>query len=39
MIANTKTPDQDSLMRQNRMFGAVYILTAVFTYFYVLYRR
>ena len=39
MIANTNQPDQDSLMRQNRMFGVVYILTAIFTYFYVLYRR
>ena len=39
MIVNVEHPEQDSLMRQNRIFGAAYILCAAFTYFYVLYRR
>ena len=39
MIANAKHPDQDSLMRQSRLFGVVYIVCAIFTYFFVLYRH
>lgn len=39
MIANANRPEEDSLISQSRWFGIVYILCAVFTYFYVLYRR
>jgi hypothetical protein len=38
MIVNTRDPEQDSLVRQSRIFGVVYIACAFFTYFYVLYR-
>ena len=39
MIVNARDPEPDSLARQSRAFGVIYILCAVFTYFYVLYRR
>ena len=39
MIVNARDPEQDSLVRQSRLFGVVYIACAVFTYFYVLYRH
>jgi hypothetical protein len=39
MIVNARDPEPDSLARQSRMFGVVYIVCAIFTYFYVLYRR
>ena len=39
MIANARDPEPDSLMRQSRWFGVVYILCAIFTYFFVLWRR
>ena len=39
MIVNARDPEQDSLIRQSRAFGVLYIACAIFTYFYVLYRR
>lgn len=39
MIVNARHPEQERLTSQSRLFGIVYILCAVFTYFYVLYRR
>jgi len=39
MIMNARDPERDSLVRQSRMFGIAYVLCAIFTYFYVLYRR
>lgn len=39
MITNAKRPEQESLVTQNRVFGAAYVICAVFTYFFVLYRR
>ncbi len=39
MIVNARDPQKDSLLRQNRWFGVLYVLCAAFTYFFVLYRR
>lgn len=39
MIVNARYPEQERLASQSRWFGVVYVLCAVFTYFYVLYRR
>ncbi len=39
MVMNARDPEQGSLVRQSRLFGIVYVLCAIFTYFYVLYRR
>ena len=39
MITNGNHPEQDSLVRQSRLFGAMYVACAVFTYVYVLYLR
>jgi hypothetical protein len=39
MIVNARAPEQDSLVTQGRWFGMIYVLCAIFTYFYVLYRR
>lgn len=39
MLANANRPEPESLMRQSRIFGAAYIACAIFTYFFVLYRR
>jgi hypothetical protein len=39
MLANANRPEPESLMRQSRIFGSAYIVCAIFTYFFVLYRR
>ena len=39
MVVNARRPEAESLVGQSRMFGIVYVLCAIFTYFYVLYRR
>lgn len=39
MIVNARYPDEQRLASQSRWFGAVYVLCAIFTYFYVLWRR
>ncbi len=39
MIANARRSDRESLVGQSRTFGIVYVLCAIFTYFYVLYRH
>ena len=39
MVVNARRPDRDSLVGQSRMFGIAYVLCAIFTYWYVLYRR
>ena len=39
MIVNAERPEEDSLLRQSVIFGVIYIACAVFTYFFVLYRR
>ena len=39
MITNANRPEHDSLTRQNLVFGAAYVVCAVFTFFFVLYKR
>lgn len=39
MIVNARYPEQDRLASQSRWFGVAYVLCAIFTYFFVLYRR
>jgi hypothetical protein len=39
MVVNARRPDRDGLITQSRLFGVAYVLCAIFTYYYVLYRR
>ena len=39
MILNARNPEQESIRRQSVLFGWVYIVCCVFTYFFVLYKR
>jgi phosphatidylserine synthase len=39
MLANARSPEQESIRRQSIAFGVVYVVCCVFTYFFVLYRR
>jgi dipeptide/tripeptide permease len=39
MITNANRPERESLITQNRIFGAAYVVCAIFTYWFVLYRR
>ncbi len=36
MLGNTARPEEQSLTRQNRIFGVAYAIAAVFTYFFAI---
>ena len=39
MILNARSPEQKSIYRQSILFGWMYVVCCVFTYFFVLYQR
>ena len=39
MLANARSPEQESIRKQSIAFGVVYVVCCVFTYFFVLYGR
>lgn len=39
MVGNAAQPHQDSLTRQSRFFGVLYLACALFTYFFVIYKK
>ncbi len=38
MIGNARSPEQDSLARQNRIFGVAYAIVAAGTWFYLIHK-